>query len=202
VTRGGGGYGARRCRAIASCTFAWRLVLACALALVSAISPARAADSDSALEQRVKAAFIFQFIPYIEWPPRAHRDAESPIVVAVAGPEPAIAEIEEVIGKRAAHGRPVIVRRWRDSDAQGGVHVVFVTRAEAARLPAIARAAQTAGALVVSEQDAALEQGGMINFRLVDGKVRFDIALAPAERAGLRISARLLTVAQSVRPAS
>lgn len=162
---------------------------------------ALAAETDIALERRVKAAFIYQFIPYVEWPPRALPLPDSPIVIAVVGPEGAVAELEEVVGKRNVQGRPVLIRRWRDSDTQGGPHIVFVTRTEERRLPAIARAAQSYGALVVSEHDGALEQGGMINFRLVDGRVRFDIALGPVERAGLRISSRLLTVAQSVRPA-
>jgi hypothetical protein len=202
VTRGACSHRAGRDPAASACAVATWLAFAVAL-LFSALSPeSRAAESDIALERRVKAAFIYQFIPYIDWPPRAHRDGESPIVVAVAGNDQAVANLEEVIGKRTAQGRPVVIRRWRDSDAQGGAHVVYVTRGESQRLAAIARAAQAAAMLVVSEHDGALDQGSMINFRLVDGKVRFDVSLGPAERAGLRISSRLLTVAQSVRPAS
>lgn len=159
-----------------------------------------AADGEPTLERQVKAAFLYQFIPYVEWPPRLHRDGESPIVIAVAGPDATANELEQTIGKRTALGRPVVVRRWRDGDTAGVPHIVYVTRAEAARLPAIAKSAQASGTLVVSEHEGALDQGGMINFRIVDGRVRFDVALAPVERAGLRISARLLTVAQSVRP--
>jgi hypothetical protein len=187
--------GARRAIRRAAAPFAAALgclALFCASAL--------AAESNVGLERRVKAAFLYQFIPYVEWPARAHRDAESPIVIAVAGPEASVAEIEAVIDKRTVGGRPVVVRRWRDGDAQGGAHIVYVTRAESQRLGAIARAAQAAGTLVVSEQEGALDAGSMINFRLVDGRVRFDIALGAAERAGLRVSARLLSVAQSVRP--
>jgi hypothetical protein len=166
-----------------------------------ACTAAFAAEGDGALERQVKAAFIYQFIPYVEWPPRLHRDAESPVVVAVAGPESVVADLEQTIGNRTAKGRPVVVRRWRDNEGAGAPHILFVTRSEASRLPAIARSAQANGTLVVSEQENGLDQGSMINFRLVEGRVRFDVALAPAERAGLRISARLLTVAQSVRPA-
>jgi hypothetical protein len=162
-----------------------------------AIALAQSAE-DSALERRVKAAFIYQFIPYVEWPPKSFPDSETPIVVSVVGSEQAVNELQEVVGKRTAQGRPLLVRRWRDADAQGGPHVVYVTRPNADRLPAVARAAQANGMLVVSEQETGLDQGGMINFRLVDGKVRFDVALTVAEQLHVKISARLLPVARRV----
>jgi hypothetical protein len=202
VTRGGAtGRGLPGRRRSARAFRWWATTLVCVALSLPAIALAQSSE-DSALERRVKAAFIYQFIPYVEWPPKAFPDAETPIVVSVVGSEQAVGELQEVIGKRSAQGRPLLVRRWRDSDAQGGPHVVYVTRSHADRLPAVARAAQANGMLVVSEQETGLDQGGMINFRLVDGKVRFDVALGPAERAGLRISSRLLAVAQTVRSAS
>jgi hypothetical protein len=184
----------------------WALALALLAASLGALSGAAAhaaspLDAEGALERQVKAAFLYQFIPYVQWPASAFDQPDSPVIVAVAGPEAIVAELADVIGRRSAQDRPVVVRRWRESDEQGGAHVVYVTRFEAARLSAIARAAQATGTLVVSESENALNQGSMINFRLVDGRVRFDVALAPAEKAGLRISSRLLTVAQAVRPA-
>ena len=97
--------------------------------------------------------------------------------------------------------RPVVVRRWRESDLSGGPHIVYVRQQDRARIPAIARAAQTSGMLVVSEIDGALGQGSRSTFRIVDGRVRFDVALTAVETAGLRISSRLLAVARDVRPA-
>jgi hypothetical protein len=180
---------------------AWTaLARALLLACLAAAGGTRAAETEVALERRVKAAFLYQFVPYVEWTATAFPQADSPIVIAVAGPDASVAEFADVIGKRSAQGRPVVVRRWRESDLQGGAHVVFVTRAESGRTPALARAAQQSGTLLVAEHEGALDQGAMIGFRIVDGRVRFDVALGPAERAGLRISSRLLTVAQSVRP--
>lgn len=168
-----------------------------ALAVVDAVAQPVAAQGD--LERRVKAAFLYQFVPYVEWPERLQVQPDSPIVIAVAGSDAAVAELDQVIGQRSAGAHPVVVRRWRESDLQGGPHVVFVTRAQAERIAAIARAGQAHGMLVVAEHENALDQGAMIAFRLVDGRVRFDVALGPVERAGLRISSRLLTVAQWVR---
>lgn len=162
--------------------------------------PSSAAETDPLLERRVKAAFLYQFIPYVEWPPAALGPPDAPIVIAVVGSDEIVEELTAVIGGRTKKDRSVIVRRWRDSDLSGGPHIVYVRRQESARLPAIARAAQLSGTLVVSETEGALGQGSMINFQIVEGRVRFDVALPSVETAGLRISARLLAVARDVRP--
>jgi hypothetical protein len=174
-----------------------QLVLAlCGAALASR---AIAADSDALLERRVKAAFLYQFIPYVDWPPGPQTAPDMPIVIAVVGDESVVSELTTVIGGRTARSRPVVVRRWREADLQGGIAIVYVRHEEGARLPAIARAAQRTATLVVTEHEGALDQGSMINFQVAEGRVRFDVALAAAESAGLRISARLLAVARDVR---
>ena len=173
---------------------ALRALLALAIGCVAA---AHAAEPDPALERRVKAAFLYQFIPYVEWPAATLDDG--PIEIAVAGSDETVAEVTSVIGTRRAGQRLVTVRRWRESDLSGGVHIVYVRASSNARLAAIARAAAQTGTLVVSESAGGLAQGSMINFEIVDGKVRFDISLAAIEKAGLRISSRLLAVAREVR---
>lgn len=174
-------------------------LLLCELPALCWPSRAAAAEIDTSLERRVKAAFLYQFIPYVEWPPQALGDKDKAIVIAVAAADETVAELSEVIGTRLALNRPVVVRRWRESDLAGGAHVVYVRRGESHRLPAIARAALATSTLVVSETDRGLAQGSMINFDIVDGRVRFDIALPTLEKAGLRISSRLLAVARDVR---
>ena len=160
---------------------------------------AQGADTDSTLERRVKAAFLFQFLPYIERPLPPRGPSDAPFVIAVVGGEDIVAEFGAVIGGRTVAEKPVVVRRWRESDLNGGPHIVYVRRSESARLPIIARAAQATATLVVTESDGALGQGSMINFQIVDGRVRFDVALDAIEAAGLRISSRLLAVARNVR---
>lgn len=173
------------------------LVLAlCGSTLATA---ALAAEQDALLERRVKAAFLYQFIPYVDWPVGPHTAPGKPIVIAVVGDESVVTELTAVIGGRTAKDRPVIVRRWREADLHGGVEIVYVRREERARLPAIARAAQSTATLVVSEHENGLQQGSMINFEVADGRVRFDVALGSVEAAGLRISSRLLAVARDVR---
>jgi hypothetical protein len=176
-----------------------RLAVALLLLAVAGVASAQTDDLDSPLARRVKAAFIYQFLGYVEWPPHAFADSASPLVIGVMGAERVVDEMKEVIGERTAQGRAVVVRRMRDGDPLSGTHVLYVTRPETARTPALAAAARGTGTLLVTEGENALGLGSAINFRLVDGRVRFDIALPAAERAGLRISSRLLAVAQTVR---
>jgi hypothetical protein len=90
------------------------------------------------------------------------------------------------------------VRRLRAGDPITGLHVLFIGRAEGGRLAEILAAAKGQPLLTVTESAQALELGSVINFVIVDDKVRFDVALVPADLGSLKISARLLSVARKV----
>lgn len=176
------------------------LVLAwCAITGVPAAAQDPEEEVDAPFARRVKSAYLFNFLSYVEWPARAFADSASPLVVGVLGTDEAVAEVKEMVAERLVDGRAVVVRRLRDGDALSGVHLLYVTRPETARTSALAPAARASATLVVTEAENALDLGSAINFRLVGGRVRFDVALAPIEQAGLRVSSRLLAVAQTVR---
>jgi hypothetical protein len=98
-------------------------------------------------------------------------------------------------------GHPVVVRALPDGEPPHGLHMLFVSRHAAARFPALVRATGSDPVLIVSEHESALDQGSMINFVVSANRVRFDVAADVADRRGVRLSARLLTVARSVRSA-
>jgi hypothetical protein len=150
-------------------------------------------------EQEVKAAFLFKFPSFVEWPQAALRDG--PIVIGVVGAEEVAAELQQIVPGRNVQGRPVVVRRLAEGELPTGVHVLFFGRGEAARLREVMRAAPAQPLLIVCEWEGALEQGAVVNFLRGDGRVRFEVALDNAERRGLRVSPRMLSVAQAVRPA-
>jgi hypothetical protein len=150
-------------------------------------------------EHEVKAAFLFKFPSFVEWPQEALRD-DAPIVIGVAGADDVVAELQQIVPGRNVQGRPVIVRRLREGEPLAGLHMVFLGRGEAARLREIVRLAPTQPLFVVCDWDGALEQGAVVNFLRGDGRVRFEVALDAAERRNLRISPRMLSVAQSVKP--
>lgn len=178
-----------------------RTLGACAAAVLisaSAVSPSQAQSEVQASEYRVKAAFLYKFGGYIEWPGGAFVRADSPVTIGVMGAEGLADELVQIVAGRNLNGRPVSVRRLRAGDSIAGLHVLFIGRAEGGRLAEILAAAKGQPLLTVTESAQALELGSVINFVMVDDKVRFDVALVPADLGSLKISARLLSVARKV----
>jgi hypothetical protein len=162
----------------------------------AALLPAPAA-AQQATEAGIKAAFLYKFAGYIEWPANAFAAPDAPFVIGVVGSEEVAAELERLVPGRSINNRPVVVRRLREGESPKGAHIVFVGRGEP-NVRAVVRAAQQNGALVVTETERGLEAGSSINFVLVDDRVGFEVSLDAAERSGLRISSRMLAVARRV----
>lgn len=158
--------------------------------------PACGAGED--LELSVKAAFLYKFASYVEWPPHAFPKADTPIAITVTGSEVIAEELSQLVASRTAQGRPIVVKRLGPGDPLAGVHILFVGPGEAERLAQWARDAQAHSTLVVTDSRGALERGSTINFVLADRRVRFEISLDAAEKSSLKLSSRLLAVAQRV----
>jgi hypothetical protein len=156
------------------------------------------AEDETDLERTVKAAFLYKFLNYAEWPASAFADARSPFVIDVYGAD-AIADALTLLATgRPVAGRAVEVRKLRRGQTLAGAHVLFVGSAASRELPSLARAMQHDPLLIVSEEDGALRLGSCINLLVVNGRVRFDVSLDAAEKAGVKLSSRLLAVARSV----
>jgi hypothetical protein len=166
--------------------------LALAVALPALAQPERATET------QVKAAFLYKFGGFVEWPPRAFAGPESPFTIGVLGADALAEELERVVSGRTMHDRPVKVRKLRRGESLAGLQVLFVGRSEGGRLADILLGAKGQAMLVVTESEGALSQGSMINFVAAEDKLRFDVALPPAEREEIKISARLLGVARKV----
>lgn len=199
-----GAFQARETRGRESAAWLWRraTTLACVAVLTwtAAWAPwsARAAEDSEALELRVKAAFLYKFAGYVEWPPKSFERPETPVTIGVIGAESLAAELTQAVTGRTVNDRVVRVKRLKAGESLAGIHVLFIGRSESARLDQLAQTAQPRSILTVSESDGALARGSVINFVLNDGRVRFEIALDSAEKSGLRLSSRLLAVAQQV----
>jgi hypothetical protein len=178
-----------------------RLLRACAFSIVVAagLASPRPAQADAqADEYRVKAAFLYKFGSYIEWPSRSFAGSDSPIAIGVIGADGLAEELTQIVSGRNVNGRPVLVRRLRPGDPIAGLHVLFIGRVDRGRLAEILAAAKGQALLTVTESEEGLELGSMINFVVVENKVRFDVAPPPSESDNLKISARLLGVARKV----
>lgn len=156
-----------------------------------------AGDNGQPLEQQVKAAYLFKFGGYVEWPASAFVDATAPLVIGIVADDALAREVTRAVGNRTINGRAVVVQSLRANEPVVKVHILFVGRSQ---LPKSAElVASTHAALVVTDADRGLDQGGVINFVTADNRVRFEVSLDAAKRSGLKIGAPLLSVAMRVQ---
>jgi hypothetical protein len=182
--------------------FATAVLLACA---IPAFAAAAGSEAERTLtEFDVKAAYLYNFARFVEWPAQAGAGAgvAPPFVVAVLGDDPFGSTLDETLAGKAIGERPFVVRRVSTPEAAAGAQIVFVSASERSRLPHVLRVLEQAGALTVSDLPGFAERGGMIGFRKEGRKVRFDINPGSAERAGLTLSSQLLKLARIVAPES
>jgi hypothetical protein len=156
------------------------------LTLMLVASPALSAQ-DASLEYRVKAAYLFNFAKFVEWP-----RASGPLTLCVAGRNVFGEALTDTVRGELIEGRPIVVRVLLEPEA--GCHVLFVPRGAPAA--AYLRAAGSPPSLTVGEQPDFIGMGGLVNFVLDGTNVRFEIDAEAAQRAGLRISSRLLRLAR------
>ena len=152
-----------------------------------------AAPEGAPTEVRVKAAFLYKFTGYVEWPGSAFASADTPFQFGVMGADEMADALTEFTTGRRVNERPVVVRKLRAGDSVSGLHMLFVTHG----LPMPNLPSQP-GLLLVTEDEGALNRGSVINFVLEDRRVRFEIALDAAARHDLRVSSRMLAVASKV----
>lgn len=155
---------------------------------------ASAAAAQPTTEHAVKAAFLYKFAGYVEWPP-ASPPADAPFVIGVRGADEVTAELARILPGRSIGGRPAVVRAVREGESPQGAHILFVGKGEP-DLRAVVRTAQQLGILTVT--DGGLDLGAAINFVVADNRVSFEVSLEAAERGGHRISSRMLAVARRV----
>lgn len=149
-------------------------------------------------EYQIKAAYLYKFAGYIEWPPGAFHLPESPITIGVIGADDMWEELDRLKRAPPVNNRSIDIRLLKAGDSLNGVHILFIGRQEAPRLRRTLESLQAQPVLTVSEVQGGLGEGSMINFILIEERIRFEVSLLPAERSNLKISSRLLSVAQKI----
>lgn len=171
------------------------------LAFVVAAALCEAAEEPArVVQERIKAAFLYKFAAYVEWPRDTFADAQTPIVIGVAGADGLARELEQAVVGRQVGGRALEVRRLaRGESASDCCQILFVgaghERGRATQLLADARGRPV---LTVTETATEHPKGSIINFLAVDDRIRFDISREAAERNGLQVRSQLLGVARQV----
>ena len=170
---------------------------AVAVALITGLTPA-AASPQKTLEPDVKATFLYNFTHFIEWPGPASSSAPFRLcVVADATMEQAI---KRAVDGEVVDGRPMMMTLPQTTQEAEACQILFVGRTEHDRAAPLLTAVRNLPVLTVGESPQFFEHGGAIQFVLVDNRVRFDVHLPHAQRAHLKISAKLLRVARNVEP--
>ena len=178
----------------------WVLGLCLCLWLSIGMTPAHAQTEEpgNVMERQVKAAYLFKFGSFVEWPERAFADAATPIQIGVLNADALADDLSQIVAGRSLHGRPIAVRKLRATDRLAGLHVLFIGRVNKAQLRTIVASTSGQATLLVTEVDEALESGSLINFVTLDEKVRFEVAPRNGDARGIVISARLLAAALKV----
>ena len=148
-------------------------------------------------ENQVKAAYLFNFAKFVEWPASAFPGSGSPLVIGFIGKGP-YGEAHEVLAGRMAKGRKVQVRQFTRIEEVGGCHILFIAASERGRLKEILRALPATGVLTVSDMSHFCNAGGMIALVNRGERVQFEVHIGKAERAGLKLSSQMLKLALSV----
>jgi len=172
--------------------------LTCRLALLAmaATAPHVHAQGAVADEYQVKAAFLFNFAKFVEWPGDTFKAADDPIAICVLGQDPFSGALEDLVRDKTVAGRSFVVRQVSTIPQATKCQMVFVTASERKRVRSILDELKGHSILTVGEVEDFTASGGIINFKLKDARVRIEIDPGAAERVKLRISSKLLSLAE------
>jgi hypothetical protein len=164
---------------------------------VTALPATTPAPSPQAVsEYKVKAAFLFNFAKFVEWPERDH-DRDS-VTLGVVGLDPFGESLDEVVRGKTVGTKPIAIRRFAGIDELEPCDILFISQSETSRLEEILKALDGTATLTVGEDDEFALRGGIIRFFIQESKIRFEINLEAAEHEGLQVSSKLLQVARTV----
>jgi hypothetical protein len=173
-------------------------VLLFAAILQAAAAPPAFTQPSTAQEYELKAAFLYNFAKFIEWPAAPQ---EENFIVGVYGEDPFGPKIDALFSGKAIRDNKIVVRRFHAVQELAPCHILFISEPAAAQLPAVRSALEwkgMPGVLLVGESAGFAQSGGMIGFFVEGGRVRFEINQKAAGSAGLKISSQLLKLARIV----
>jgi hypothetical protein len=160
--------------------------------------PLARGQSGTASEYQVKAAFLYNFAKFVEWPPSSFPDASTPLRICVYGQDPFGQELRDITNGKTVNGRRLEVSNVTDLQQSRACHILFIAASEKGQMKHLLEGLRGTDVLTVGDTKGFAAQGGMINFVLENNRVQFEVSRKAAEQAGLKISSRLLSVAKVV----
>jgi len=146
-------------------------------------------------EYQIKAAYIYNFAKFIQWPSTVLPSDDSPLVIGILGDNPFHSDLERVVSGKKVDEHPLVIKEVRSSAEATNCHTLFISTSAKARVPQILKDLKGSSVLTVSDIDGFSEAGGMIGFVREGTKIRFRINNTAASGAGLKISSKLLMLA-------
>lgn len=170
-----------------------------AFALLFSSGPPLSAQQVSK-EYQIKAAFLYNFSQFVEWPASAFPNAQAPLVIGVIGDDPFGSYLDDIVRGEKVNNHPLVVQRFRRVNEIKTCHVLFVSRSEANQIEQILSSLRSRNILTVGDFEDFAQRGGMIRFIAENNKIRFRINVGVARAAKLTISSKLLRAAEIVNP--
>jgi len=146
-------------------------------------------------EYQVKALFLLNFVKYVDWP----AGGSDPITIGILGQDNFDDSLRNAVDGKTVNGRAIAIKHFSLGDSLSGCAILFISASENSQLSEILSKTGSMPILTVGESESFLENGGIINFMLKEGKIHLTINLKAAQKANLQISSKLLSVADVVK---
>jgi hypothetical protein len=172
-------------------------ILACLMLVFLSVLSRPGLGQEALPEADLKAAVLYNFTKYVEWPAEAFGSADAPLVVGVYGDESFTKTLRTLLADKTAHKRPFTVRRLTSNTDAKSCHILFFQANESRRLGGqLYDTIKRSPILTVGESEEFMEQGGMVHLYTEDKQMRFEVHPPTAENAKLTVSSRLLRLAK------
>jgi hypothetical protein len=165
---------------------------------VSAAALSSKAEKAKYSEYKIKAAYLYNFAKFVEWPAEVLADPSLPLSICIIGKDP-FGKAIDTIKNKTIKGRKLLIRRFTSIDDLKDCHVIFISPSEKKNLARILEKIKDMHMLTVSDIDGFAERGGMINLNKVKNKIRLEINIDAAQYAGLKVSSKLLKIAKIIK---
>ena len=175
------------------------LFTACCLATSTAHCQTVRSPSLINREYTIKAAYLYNFANYVEWPSSVSKRVKSPFVIGVVGPYPFGKHLDVIAATKKIDGRKIVIRRFKTLDDYTTCDILFIAGSDPRKHPDLDKRLGKSPVLLVGESSTFAQRGGTISFFVQQNKVRFKINQQAAKRKGLKISSKLLQMAELVK---
>lgn len=183
------------CRPLWSVKFCWVLIVLWIMA-VDVLNVQ--AQSQELPEYAVKAAFIYKFTKFVDWPAHAFADPKEPFSICVLGKDPFGNVLDQIFSGKTVNGREPVVKRSNSVEELKRCHILFISSSEKKRLARIIEVIKFAGILTIGDMDQFAESGGIIGLNEQDKKINIEINVEAVKRSDLKISSKLLIIGKTV----